>query len=796
MRGFIKDQHLIGIISERDSPSNISVVDNVYSREKLSSRGSEVPLHDSKRECKPVINKFRFPEIFGGGKMRCKRNRHFSETTTADDCMLPKFVMKCCTVTISVVALLCAGDTKCAVPSFQISTGTVNIKIRKSVLRRRSPSWSLSRLLVFAIYLLSLSTRTGTLAISTSDAQSWNVDVERMLNNNTTIPSISIPSEMPTIKDTSLRPTVMPSVKPSIVSTSPTLTQSSSPTVTPLPSLMPSPKPSVSLHPSIQPSTRPSTHPSQRPSNVPTESHQPSTVPSQPPSISFQPSNVPSHMHHPSTYPSTRPSSLPSFNPIFSTEPTLNPTFDPTRRPSVQPSQSVQPSTFPTTHPSASPSTNPTITSHPSEYPTFQPTLKPSISVAPSSEPSSFPTVEPTFSNEIVSKSTFIQLFIASTPLEKGTAESERFKDVMVSFTPDITTDDTSRVTTVCEFIDGKFAGGRKLRSRYLQSAALVTYSMEYRSIHTNVTGYTQLFKIWMNNNLDTVVDRLKIADVDVDAAQLAFILGETMAPSATPSAFPSYKPSVYPSREPTTAPSVLPSWKPSVVPSYLPSNGPSTNPSDRPTADPSAAPTMKVTKGGSTTVTIAAVAGTIGAGALIVFVGFCFRRRQRRDANDPNISPLSRLMPRLRSPFRHNESELSSDANGVNINQLVGDHRENASVISDESLISTGSSRDNESDSDVDYNDDTYNLADEFDKYKDQNLEKMRTEVEGMSSNFDGMMSQALTKALMDDMDEDDGGMSVVTSDMANSMEIEATVLCDINDWLKKKEGAAPDEK
>jgi hypothetical protein len=152
--------------------------------------------------------------------------------------------------------------------------------------------------------------------------------------------------------------------------------------------------------------------------------------------------------------------------------------------------------------------------------------------------------------------------------------------------------------------------------------------------------------------------------------------------------------------------------------------------------------------------------------------------------------------MPRLRSPLRQNNiSTLSVETNNANL-EGFSQNRENESIGSEESLISTGSSRENESDSDIDYNDDTYNLADEFDKYKDQNLEKMRSEVEGMSSNFDGMMSQALTKALMDDMDEDDGGMSVVTTDMVNSMEIEATVLCDINDWIKKKEGATPDEK
>lgn len=797
------NNHLIGISEGDHGP-----IEDVYSREMLSSRGSDLPRNDSK-ECvyKPVINKMLDTE-HSCRKMKFKRNRHFPDTIT-DHCILLKLVvMKCCTATVSVFALLCAGDATCTVPSFQMTRNTANIRIRKVMIRRRAPAWSLSLSLLVAISLLSLSNRLIT-SVMASDVHSVNIEVERRLNNNTVVPSISIPSEMPTIQDTSFRPTSVPSDNPSIFSTPPTWTPSHSPSISLFPSLVPSLKPSVSMKPNLQPSTRPSTHPlsepsaiptfgpSHLPSNLPTKHDQPSRIPSQPPSISFQPSNVPSQSHYPSMYPSSQPSILPSFNPFFTTQPSENPTFQPTYRPSTKPSQSVQPSNFPTAGPSAFPTLGPTVTAQPSEDPTYKPTSSPSISAAPSSEPSLFPTVEPTFTNEIVSKATFIQLYLASTPLEEGTLEASWFENVMVSFTPEITTDNTSRVTTTCEFLDGKFAGGRKLRSRFLQSAVLVTYNMEYRSIHTNVTDYDQKFKSWMNNNLETVVNRLKLANVDIDGAQQAFILGETLAPTVLPSAVPSFKPSSYPSEEPSTAPSGLPSWKPSTIPSHVPSDVPSVNPTNRPSAEPSFTPSFQVTKEGSNNVTIAAVAGTIGAGALIVFVGFCFRRKLRQGVdNNRATSPLPRLMPRLRSPFRQNVSGLSSDTNGANVNAIVGEHPENESIVSEESLISTGSSRDNESDSDIDYNDDTYNLADEFDKYKDQNLEKMRSEVEGMSSNFDGMMSQALTKALMDDMDEDDGGMSVVTSDMANSMEIEATVLCDINDWLKKKEGATPDEK
>ena len=93
---------------------------------------------------------------------------------------------------------------------------------------------------------------------------------------------------------------------------------------------------------------------------------------------------------------------------------------------------------------------------------------------------------------------------------------------------------------------------------------------------------------------------------------------------------------------------------------------------------------------------------------------------------------------------------------------------------------------------------DTTQNLQDEFDQYKDQNLEKMRAEVEGNLSGFDGMMSQALTKALMDDdevhVDPSElywGGIG-----QQRGAEIEASALCEVMDWLKRNDAASIDRK
>lgn len=114
-------------------------------------------------------------------------------------------------------------------------------------------------------------------------------------------------------------------------------------------------------------------------------------------------------------------------------------------------------------------------------------------------------------------------------------------------------------------------------------------------------------------------------------------------------------------------------------------------------------------------------------------------------------------------------------------------------SLVSNQSLISAGMSMSSDSGHEDDARD---FLADEFDQIKDQNLEKMRTEVEGTVTNVDGMMSQALLKALMDDEDTNRDMNELTWGGSRTSIEIEASVLCEMNDWLKRKEGASLDER
>ena len=91
-----------------------------------------------------------------------------------------------------------------------------------------------------------------------------------------------------------------------------------------------------------------------------------------------------------------------------------------------------------------------------------------------------------------------------------------------------------------------------------------------------------------------------------------------------------------------------------------------------------------------------------------------------------------------------------------------------------------------------------TQNLADEFDQYKDQNLERMRADVEGSLTGFDGMMSQALTKVLIDDEEAPIEPTSAIFwgAPTLTGCEIEASALGEVTDWLKRKENASIEER
>jgi hypothetical protein len=83
--------------------------------------------------------------------------------------------------------------------------------------------------------------------------------------------------------------------------------------------------------------------------------------------------------------------------------------------------------------------------------------------------------------------------------------------------------------------------------------------------------------------------------------------------------------------------------------------------------------------------------------------------------------------------------------------------------------------------------------LQDEFDQYKNEDLEHMRNGVEESVYGAEGMMSLAMTRALMDDEDAD---MHPSWGEAEDPESIEANALCETNDWLRKNELTTLDER
>ena len=116
-------------------------------------------------------------------------------------------------------------------------------------------------------------------------------------------------------------------------------------------------------------------------------------------------------------------------------------------------------------------------------------------------------------------------------------------------------------------------------------------------------------------------------------------------------------------------------------------------------------------------------------------------------------------------------------------------------SRASNQSLLSAGNSMGGDS---ADEADTTQIFADEFDQYKDQNLEKMRADIEGNLEGCDGMMNQAVARALIDEDDLNFGATDYLWGGDANvsGQEIEASALADVMDWLKRNDSASVEEK
>ena len=498
------------------------------------------------------------------------------------------------------------------------------------------------------------------------------------------------------------------------------------------------------------------------------------------------------------------------------TAPTLAETVPATVSPSptASPNPSQQPTPMPTNAPTATslPSFVPTVTPQPTATPTGAPTITPMPTVTPtgspmpSATPSQAPTGEPTFAMEITSRAVFNQRFQIGTQNEFNGTEKRLFCGNMASYTAIFGRAD-DRVKTNCTVISQVLQvigaqrgrglieylvyGERRLQVVFNQ----VEYSMSYRSFHENVTGYATEFQNYINEDLPGLTADLQNATLSVESSFLAFNNIETISPTSIPTITPN----------PTTSPTMF-------LPSPAPSDEFSRPPAipgvtSAPTIEgPTAAPLPDTVADGNNTTTI--VVSTIAVVTALMIGLFLFYRRRQRRLERKFQADAATKRTTAQGPDGNGKRNRVAGGNDMRVdtgtpyqqatidgNQEVSGMISPAdSLLSKESLISLGPSPLTESSPREE--DRTARLADEFDQYKDQNLETMRTGVEENLTGFDGMMSQALTKALMDDDSELVDMPDLRWGGTGDSTEIEATVLCEVTDWLKRKEGATMEEK
>jgi hypothetical protein len=417
--------------------------------------------------------------------------------------------------------------------------------------------------------------------------------------------------------------------------------------------------------------------------------------------------------------------------------------------------------------------------------------------------PSVYPTGQPTYEVPIVADAKFRQKFLVGNGRIFNENEVAIFQTLYQGYTknfaqiPD-STGAEMKITTTC-VVDSQEAlderrllriGRESQRNRHLQEfveAINMDYTMTYTSAYFNVSSYPIFFQNWINQNLGTVTEQMQVLQLNVTEAQTASrLIVRTPAPTI----------SLMPSDVPTVMPTTTP------YPTRLPSDSPTINPTLPPEASTNAVVVI--------TVSLIIGISIVAIGLLI----YCRKRRHRRDMADQDDAvkrnnglegpttgwngsthPKNEDYEGVESPENNYGSAFRKYADPSMSADRVGVLSPSESRVSNHSLLSAGNPMAGDSGDEADT---TQIFADEFDQYKDQNLEKMRADIEGNLEGCDGMMSQAVARALIDEDDLNFGATDYLWGGDADitGPEVEASALGDVMDWLKRNGKASIEEK
>jgi hypothetical protein len=527
------------------------------------------------------------------------------------------------------------------------------------------------------------------------------------------------------------------------------------------------------------------------------------------------------------------PSSFPTQDPSASASPSETPTI------SSEPSASCIPSLSPSIPPSATPTSTPTVA--PSSHPTFH-----ANSTSRGIFDFGFTMENVTHPTDLFQNLTLMcQLFVDMTPsLAYLQGHNPRHvyttcADIRGGFfrtrAPTAAPIDQGEVDAITTAVrNNTQVGSYNLSnygnlSLYLHNPQTIMWSytmvLEYESTIWNVAGYPDALQDFVEDNPNEV--EAELASVyelgSDDGTNLTIqhfrrLFVQTAAPTVVPTSSPSASPTEEKTEEPTFR-LTIPTAQPTIVPSLPPSTMPVTD--------------QSLNK--QTTLVIVVVVVLVSS-AMGMFGLFAFYRRRKRRlkeltkyrrpviANgeitvelnngdgldsygvataephraDEHAEPRRKIHAQTGSGVvdasRIRETSNRADLVAGAIDIEAAETQQNVGSNQKKQMLMTSLLSDIDDDK---YGSDEFEEAaidvipitqsppaDEFERYKDRNLEKMRSKVEDNVEGLDDMMSQAMTMALMMD-----GGASTTPKwyGARTGIEIEANALWEVTEWLKR---------
>lgn len=363
----------------------------------------------------------------------------------------------------------------------------------------------------------------------------------------------------------------------------------------------------------------------------------------------------------------------------------------------------------------------------------------------------------------------------------------------------------TPFIVSDCEVFNQGLAGGRRKRWGFLDplkrlwpwkrnlategTLLLIEFNIMYSTSYgyEEIYTYPSQFQAYMNENLEQVTLDMQTRFLPVIEAK-EVIVYNTDAPTVSP--VPTKAPM---QSTPSTTPPIGEdeSWPPSMMKSLAPSITASPTTSRSPVLPivDTPKPTRAEIVNDQHSFVVGLAAGLSGA-ALVVLLFILYTKRtmnQRKRDGRLELEESRKSQKGVDMVYNDGNAQVvPSDKLEEGSAQISDANEPMDAIVSNPSMVSEGGSL-GSNPNDIQEGVPVETLQDEFDNYKNQDLEFMRNGVEESVYGAEGMMSLAMTRALMEEEEEnvDWGGAQDCAS-------MEANIFCEVNDWLRKNENAS----